>query len=157
MNDSASEQEAVRTTIVGGRPPGSGRSNVTVPHGLEVLLKKAAVDPEFRTLLFEQRTGAAEAIELQLEPAEEAMLKAIPQEHLQIIISQTVVPVEQRRVFLGRFAAAMLAAISAGFAGCTSAAATKGVRPDRPSSQPSTNSPTSLSPPDTLGIRPDHP
>ncbi len=152
MNDSASEQEAVRTTIVGGRPPGSGRSNVTVPRGLEVLLKKAAVDPEFRTLLFEQRTGAAAAIELQLEPAEEAMLKAIPQEQLQIIISQTVVPVEQRRVFLGRVTAAMLALVGVGLAGCEPMAETAGARPDRP--EETTNTPPA---PATRGTSPDRP
>jgi len=38
------EQEAVRTTIVGGRPPGSGQPVGRIPRGIEVLLKKAAVD-----------------------------------------------------------------------------------------------------------------
>ena len=39
--DRPAEQQAVRTTIVGGRPPGSGRSDVAVPRGIEVLVKKA--------------------------------------------------------------------------------------------------------------------
>ena len=45
------EQEAVRTTIVGGRPPGCGQPVGQIPRGIEVLVKKAAVDPEFKTLL----------------------------------------------------------------------------------------------------------
>ncbi len=171
MSDKPNEQEAVRTTIVGGRPPGSGRTNVTVPRGIEVLLKKAAVDPEFRQELLERRDAAAAAIQLELEPAEHAMLKAIPDEQLKTIISQTTVPLEQRRVFLGQVAALMLATISAGLAGCT----TKGIRPDRPagSDQSNTNRASVQNPgfsalPDplprsqgsvggTLGSRPDRP
>src|SRR5512133_2250356 len=142
MSDKPNEREAVRTTIVGGRPPGSGRSNVTVPRGIEVLLKKAAVDAGFREMLIKNTRGAAAAIELQLDPAEEAMLEAIPSEQLQLIINQTRVPVEQRRAFLGRVAAAMVAAISAGLAGCQTRPTTKGIRPERPA---------------TDGIRPDRP
>jgi len=51
IREKTDEREAERTTIVGGRPPGSGRSNVAVPRGIEVLLKKAAVDPEFCRML----------------------------------------------------------------------------------------------------------
>ena len=40
------EKGAVRTTIVGGRPPGSGRGHGEIPRGLEILLKKAHVDPD---------------------------------------------------------------------------------------------------------------
>ncbi len=47
------EQEAVRTTIVGGRPPGSGQPSTNVCRGWEVLLKKASVDPEFKRLLID--------------------------------------------------------------------------------------------------------
>jgi hypothetical protein len=146
MGTQANEKEAVRTTIVGGRPPGSGRSNVTVPLGIEVLVKKAAVDPEFRGLLFEQRGGAAAAIGLELDPAEDAMLSAIPKEQLAQIIGQTDVPDEQRRVFLGRIAAAMLAALGVSLAGCAQVG-TQGVRPDRPMPQAEA----------TKGIRPDRP
>ena len=45
------EQPAVRTTIVGGRPPGSGHGVGQIPRGIELLVKKASVDPEFRKLL----------------------------------------------------------------------------------------------------------
>lgn len=167
MSAPENEKEAVRTTIVGGRPPGSGRSNIAVPRGIEVLVKKAAVDSEFRELLFAQRGAAAAAIELELDPAENAMLSAIPQEQLAQIISQTTVPVEQRRVFLGRLAVAMLAVLGAGLAGCKPEAthvtslgaqperppATDGIRPDRPTNAP----PIQPSPPAPAGVRPDLP
>lgn len=166
---SAKEKDTVRTTIVGGRPPGSGRSTGTIPRGIEVLVKKAAVDPEFRELLFEQRGAAAAAIELELDPAEHAILNAIPQEQLAQIVSQTTVPVEQRRVFLGRLAVAMLAVLGGSLAGCEPDApfytmsagirsvlppATDGIRPDRP-----TNAPPQLQPPRPapVGVRPDLP
>jgi|GEM_PF-1218437 len=38
-----SEQPAVRTTIVGERPPGPGKGVGSVPRGIKVLVKKAAV------------------------------------------------------------------------------------------------------------------
>ena len=162
MSAEQNEKEAVRTTIVGGRPPGSGRGNVTVPRGIEVLVKKAAVDPEFRELLFEQRGGAAAAIELELDPAENAMLSAIPQEQLAQIVSQTPVPMEQRRVFLGRIAAAMLAVLGVCVAGCEPTAEVAGIEPDRPATQgirpdrPSSN-PTNFPAPAPAGVRPDPP
>jgi hypothetical protein len=110
------EMEAVRTTIVGGRPPGCGRHDVAVPRGLEVLIKKAAVDEEFRQVLLTQRGDAAVSIGLELDPAENAMLRAIPGEYLAMIIRQTVVPAEHRRRFMGKVAAAMLAVLGVGLA-----------------------------------------
>ena len=167
MNAQENEKEAVRTTIVGGRPPASGRDTGAIPRGIEVLVKKAAVDPEFRELLFAQRGAAAAAIELELDPAEDAMLSAIPREQLAQIVSQTIVPVEQRRVFLGRLAMAMLAVLGAGMVGCDSkdeSVYTLGSQPDRPrkkrvrSDQP-TNAPTPTqpAPPAPAGVRPDLP
>jgi hypothetical protein len=155
MNAPEDEREAVRTTIVGGRPPGSGRSNITVPRGIEVLVKKAAVDPEFCELLFAQRGAAAAAIELELDPAENAMLSAIPQEQLTQIVRQTTVPVEQRRVFLGRLAVAMLAVLGGGLAGCESVTPhtiSAGIQPLPPRPEPDTSGPSP-----SMGIRPDPP
>jgi hypothetical protein len=113
-NTRENEAEAVRTTIVGGRPPGSGRSNVPVPRGIEVMVKKAAVDAEFRELLLSQRGKAAASIELELDPAESAMLSAIPREQLARIVDQTEVATELRPAFAGRVGAVMLAALGAG-------------------------------------------
>jgi len=162
MSAQENEKEAVRTTIVGGRPPGSGRSNLAVPRGIEVLVKKAAVDPEFRELLLDQRGRAAAAIELELDPAENAMLSAIPQEQLAQIVGQTVVPMEQRRAFLGRFAAAMLAVLGIDLVGCKqktdAPVAPAGIQPDLPQTNkpPAEPSPTNA-PLVTQGIQPDRP
>jgi hypothetical protein len=155
---STKDDDAVRTTIVGGRPPGSGRSTGSIPRNIEVLVKKAAVDPAFRELLLEQRGAAAAAIQLELDPAEDAMLSAVRREQLAQIVSQTTVPDEQRRVFLGRLAVAMLAIIGGGLASCERAESagirpeqpygTDGIRPDRP-----TNAPPVWS----HGVRPDRP
>jgi len=149
----AEEHEAVRTTIVGGRPPGSGQKLGDIPRGIEVLVKKAAVDPAFKELLLSQRAKAAEEIELQLEPAEVIMLRATPAEHLEAIIDRTTVPQEHRRVFLGRAATAMLAVLGLSQVGCESHTVTgiapdevppvEGIRPDRPTA--------------TKGVRPDLP
>ena len=163
MSEQDNEMEAVPTTIVGGWPPGSGRDVGTIPRGVEVLLKKAAVDAEFRDRLLAERGSAAAAIELELDPAERAMLKAIPREQLENIVAQTVVPVEQRRVFLGRLAAPMLAVLGAAVTGCPAKptpVTPLGIRPDTlrtnqpPAVPPSTNRVGSVT---TEGIRPDIP
>jgi hypothetical protein len=129
--DRPDELEAVRTTIVGGRPPGSGKKLGDIPRGIEVLIKKAAVDADFKTLLLDQREAAADAIGLPLDPAEVLMLKAAPAVQLETVIAQTDVPNEHRRAFLGQAAAAMLAAIGVSAYGCDSGVST-GDRPDRP-------------------------
>jgi acyl carrier protein len=141
------EQEAVRTTIVGGRPPGSGQPLGDIPRGLEVLVKKAAVDAEFKSLLLAQRAAAAQVIGLALEPAEAMMLAVAPAEQLEAIIGRTSVPTEHRRAFLGQAAGAMLAALSLVAARPQAAAGdepqpNRGARPDYP---------------ETEGIRPDIP
>jgi len=105
------EAEAFRTTIVGGRPPGSGQRVGNVPRGVEVMVKKAAVDPAFKEILFEKRAGAAEAIALKLEPAEAAMLAAVPEAQLDAIVANTKVNPSLRPAFLGYAAGVMLAAL----------------------------------------------
>jgi len=113
------EPEAVRTTIVGGRPPGGGKGVGDVPRGVEVLVKKAAVDPTFKKILLEKRADAAEAIALKLEPAEAAMLDAVPLPQLEATVANTKVSPKLRPAFLGYAAGAMLAALTAGVTGCT--------------------------------------
>jgi len=126
------EQEAVRTTIVGGRPPGSGQPVGDIPRGIEVLVKKAAVDAEFKALLLARRAAAAQQIGLTLQPAEAMMLAVAPAEQLEAIIGRTNVPGEHRRAFLGQAAAAMLAALGVVAAGTESAAGGFGIQPDLP-------------------------
>jgi len=116
--DRTEEREAVRTTIVGGRPPGSGQDVGDIPRGLEVLIKKASVDADFRQRLLQRRAEAADEIGLTLDPSEVLMLKAVPAAHLEATIARTRVPTEHRRAFLGTTASAMLACIGLGVAGC---------------------------------------
>ena len=133
--DRPREQDAVRTTIVGGRPPGSGQSVGNIPRGIEVLVKKAAVDAEFKTLLLERRAASADEIGLRLEPAEALMLSAATREQLEAIIAQVSVPEEHRRVFLGKAAVVMLAIMGIASAGCDRPPV-KGIQPDLPPERP---------------------
>jgi hypothetical protein len=96
------------TPTDGGKPLGP------IPRGIEVLVKKAAVDAEFKRLLLEKRAEAAKEIGLTLEPAEAQMLAAAPREQLEAIIARTTVAPSLRPVFLGGAAAVMLAALGAG-------------------------------------------
>ncbi len=138
--DRPAEPQAVRTTIVGGRPSGSGQKVGPIPRGIEILLRKASVDPAFKELLLRDRGVAAETIGLSLDPAETAMLAAIAADQLEAIIAQTVVPPEHRRVFLGKTATTMLAVLGASVVLCSGLSLgarsdrppTKGIRPDRP-------------------------
>ena len=59
------------------------------PRGIEILVKKALVDGAFRRQLLTERSGAAERIGLALDPAEAAMLDAIPEAQLVAIIEKT--------------------------------------------------------------------
>jgi len=105
------EQEAVRTTIVGGRPPGPGKRNDSVPRGIEALVKKAAVDTAFYARLLAERSGAAQIIGLVLDPAEAMMLDNIPEAQLITIVHNTRVKEKHVSAFMGYAAAAMLAAL----------------------------------------------
>jgi len=80
-----------------------------VPRGIEILVKKAAVDAEFRELLLGERAAAADRIGLVLEPAESEMLRTIPRPQLERVIGQTAVPLAARAAFLGYAAVVMLA------------------------------------------------
>ncbi len=84
-----------------------------IPMGIEVLVKKASVDPAFKAILLERRAGAADEIGLKLDAAEAMMLAGVPDTQLDSIIAHTSVPLEHRRAFLGQAAVAMLAAVGA--------------------------------------------
>ena len=90
-----------------------------IPGAIEVLLKKAAVDPAFRGLFLSGPLDAARSIGLDLAPAERTVLSAIPADQLERTAERMEVPEEQRRVFRGRAAAAMLAIVAGtAFLGC---------------------------------------
>jgi hypothetical protein len=128
-----------------------------VPRGIEVLVKKASVDAEFRRILLDERAEAAAEIDLELTAAEAAMLSSISRQQLEAIISSTKVKPESRRIFLGKVASLMLATLGVQMSGCRGCG-TKGIAPDRPE-EDRPNQPT---PPEdvnspTRGIRPDRP
>ncbi len=133
MSDSSGRNEGPKSkrsadpTIVGGRPLEKGRQLSGIPRGIEVLVKKASVDPEFRELLLEHRTRAAEEIGLGLSPAERTMLDAVPKSQIERIIENTSVPDEHRRVFLGKIGTAMVGLLGIGLVSCST-----GIRPDLP-------------------------
>jgi hypothetical protein len=127
------EKPAVKTTIVGGRPPGSGTEEAAVPRGIEILLKKAAVDESFRKMLLSDRANAAGSIGLTLNPVETAMLKTIPESSLERMVSATKVQPTIRQAFMGYTAAVMLAALTAASAGMTQGCGEiRGVEPNTP-------------------------
>lgn len=108
----AKENDAVFTTIVGGRPPGSGTRICNVPHGIEVLIKKASIDGEFRRFLLEKRGKAAQEIDIELTEAESNMLSGISAEQLEKIIDNTKVKPEHRAIFMGKVGKLMLAVLA---------------------------------------------
>jgi general secretion pathway protein G len=87
-----------------------------IPRGMEVLIKKAAVDAQFKALLLERRAKAAKEIGLDLLASETAMLNGIPRAQLEAIIANMRVEPRLRSALLGRAAAVMLVALGA--AGC---------------------------------------
>lgn len=105
----------------------------TIPRAIEVLVKKASVDPEFRQLLLDKRGQAADEIGLELTDAERNILSSMRVDQLEKIIDNTKVEPENRKIFLGKTAMLMLAA--AGLAGTcvmsTVRFTTAGIDPDR--------------------------
>jgi len=98
-------RNGVRTTIVGGRPPGDD-AVVPVPMGMERVLRRAAADQRFRARLVTDRTGALERCGLELSDSERTILLTIPAEHLQAMIAQLAPSSPARRSLFRRLAAA---------------------------------------------------
>jgi TonB family protein len=130
-----------------------------IPRGLEVLVKKAAVDPGFKKIFLEQRAGAAEAIGLKLTAAEEATLGAVAAAQLEGIIAHTKVTRGQRQVFLGYAAATMLAALGATVTVCGKVAVEPGNEESEIDSLSNAKmgSMRKVRPPYTAGIQPEFP
>ncbi len=109
----------------------SQRDLSNIPRGIEVLVKKASVDAEFRQLLFDKRAQAASEIGLELTDAEQNMLSNMPSEQLGRIIDKTKIEPRYRSVFVGSVGRLMLATVvgAAAISGleCVSA----GISPDR--------------------------
>ncbi len=131
-------------------------------HGIEVLLRKASVDSDFRQLLILSRALAAREIGLDLTPAEQGILSTVPEDDLLRMIEKIEVPAAHRTVFLGKTAAAMLAIVVGvgAIAGCGPVCT--GIRPkeetgeDRPeATEPVNGGDEDAVDMPTRGIRPD--
>lgn len=105
--------EIPRTTIVGGRSTNTRHYPTGMPRGIEVLVKKAAVDAAFREVLIKTRSNAAATIDLQLDETEARIIDGVPESSLQVMVSKASVPTSQRKAFMGSAAGIMLAAIGA--------------------------------------------
>jgi len=119
----------VKTTIVGGQPPGNERAPGGIPVGVEELLSMAAVEPEFAQALMERPEETIQASGVALTESEQAILKSVGPGNLAAMIDgvRGVMPDEQRRDFLGRSAAAVL--LLASGVGSGAAACDWGMRP----------------------------
>ena len=90
---------------------GKPKAHSDIPRGIEVLIKKAAIDQRFKSELLQKRAEAALTIGLQLDATEIAMINSIPADQLVAIIDNTKVSSRLREAFLGYAAAVMLAAL----------------------------------------------
>lgn len=114
---------AVRTTIVGGQPPGNARSLAEVPIGLERLLGLAAVDDRLAAELARDPVALAEGCGIVLEPTELTVLTATPPGGLLRMLDGLRAGLAEpaRREFMKRAAVAvtaLLAVSGAAAAGC---------------------------------------
>lgn len=96
-------------TIVGGRPQANKSKRTDIPRGLELLIKRAAIDEAFKNELLQKRDKLVDEMHIPLDPSEKAMLSCVPVEHLEKMIMATVVPPSQRKVIAAGSAAAMIA------------------------------------------------
>lgn len=99
-------------TIVGGRSAEYHDRN-NFPRGIEILLKKAKVDIQFKTLLLKNPLAAAKSIDLNLKENEKKILENTPKSILETMIQNTFVPKHHVKTFLTAKTAAMLALILA--------------------------------------------
>ena len=80
-------KQAVKTTIVGGQPPGNDRPLQYIPVGLEELLAMAAVNPQFARALLTDRAGAMQASGVELTGTEQSVLGAVDDAALERMVN----------------------------------------------------------------------
>jgi hypothetical protein len=89
MMSKEQERPAVRTTIVGGRPPGSGKEIGPVPTGIDNVIQTAAKDMAFASMLLGEEMTRKDAIArmgLTVSEVELKMLESVDREQLRTII-----------------------------------------------------------------------
>ncbi|MHC4661994.1 MAG: twin-arginine translocation signal domain-containing protein [Planctomycetota bacterium] len=133
------KKQAVKTTIVGAQPPRNERPMQNIPVGIEQLLAMAAVDNEFAAALMNDHESAIAASEVELTETEKGILSSIPAPALKQMIGNVRgrIPLKERRTFLKKSAAALLALVSGGTAllAPQETRASRGSRPDKPKSK----------------------
>jgi|GEM_PF-2365496 len=100
----------VKPTIVGARPPDEVKLNISSPGGVQVLLYKAKADNEFRKVLAKNRSASAIIVGISLDETEAAMLDAIPLAQLEGMIDAIRIPDEKLNIIKKCTAAALIAA-----------------------------------------------
>ncbi len=171
-NKETQNKPAVKTTIVGGQPSENQRNLHSVPVGIEELLAMAAVDKDFAQALLLNRDNATTSSGVHLTATEKNILAATDNAALKIMINSIgdKIPERDRRDFLKKSAAALLAIVGGEFVTecSTSSYATKGIRPDHPNNVGKTRGICPDRPPEEpedekkkkrkiKGIRPDRP
>lgn len=106
---------------------GKTSKTVRVPVGIEKLLFCAAKDPELKARLLSDRGRALAEFGGDLEPSEQAMLGAIPDHALEVMIESINPENPWRRSFMGQVAA--VASLAAATATVSCAFQTKGADP----------------------------
>jgi hypothetical protein len=96
------DKQAVKTTIVGGQPPGNERQTATIPVALEDVLGLAAAEPAYADALLDDPQAAARAAGVELTATEGAILSAVDRDSLTRMIAEVrdQQPEQERRVFL---------------------------------------------------------
>ena len=97
-------------TIVGGRSA-TYQSPDGFPRGIEILLKKAKVDPEFRDFLLQDPVAAAQGIGLDISDNEKRILENTPRDTIGKMVETTFVPKQHVSTFLNAKTAAMLSLV----------------------------------------------
>lgn len=82
------------------------------PRGLEILVKKAAVDADFKNQLLSKREAFAREHSIPLDPTEESMLASTSEEQLKNMIEHTTVPETQRSYLMKASIVAIVALIA---------------------------------------------
>lgn len=99
-------------TIVGGRASGPEHPPA-FPRGMELLLKKAKADPEFRTLFLTSPMAAARRLGLSLSETESKILQSMPRNALDTAVKHIRLPKAHIPVFrAARNAGTLMAALA---------------------------------------------
>ncbi len=150
--------EAVRRTIVGGRPIDRRRRKVRIPIGIEKVLCAAAADGVFMERLVTARADALDGTGLQVSAAEAAILGSVSEDALRTMIDHIDLKRHRKRRFFRGIAAASLAATTAtACIGENETAVAGGAAPDWPDSISGDSISEVVTPPVDAGTWPELP